>query len=245
MAAPFAPATPYLSETRAWIQESRARRRRAAPVRWATLGVLVAALGVLAIADAVGGIVLPVYFWVGGGIVLAGLLTGHRPAPHALGTDRPARAGDRRADRVRQHPRQPARRRRTDGLGAGLGRQLDTPVPAGVRPADPRPAHDAAADRVRARSTSPMAGGQVRLLLPKTLNASVHAWVHAGDVRVDDSGDSNGLNDSGGFELQQCRRRPGDRDRAAADDQRPPGRRRRDRSSTAEVARVIWAVWAS
>ena len=45
------------------------------------------------------------------------------------------------------------------------------------------------------------AGGQVRLLLPKTLNASVHAWVHAGDVRVDEV-NSNGLNDSGGFDYR-------------------------------------------
>ena len=66
----------YLPETRAWIRESRARRRRAAPVRWVTLGVLAVTLGALAIADAANGIVLPVYFWVGGSIVLAGLIAG-------------------------------------------------------------------------------------------------------------------------------------------------------------------------
>ena len=77
--APFdatAYSSPYLPETRAWIKESRERRRRAAPVRWVTLAVLAAALGGLAIADAAGGILLPVYFWVGGSIVLAGLIAG-------------------------------------------------------------------------------------------------------------------------------------------------------------------------
>ncbi len=47
-----------------------------------------------------------------------------------------------------------------------------------------------------------MGAGQVQLMLPKTLNASVHAVVHLGDVRVDDvagrrgdgPGDGGGLN---------------------------------------------------
>jgi predicted membrane protein len=43
------------------------------------------------------------------------------------------------------------------------------------------------------------AGGQVHLLLPKSLNASVHANVHAGDVRVDDNRTDSGPNDAGGF----------------------------------------------
>ncbi|SDI98144.1 phage shock protein C (PspC) family protein [Frankineae bacterium MT45] len=67
-------------ETRAWFAESRAasrrRRRRAAPVRWATLGVLAAAMLILYISDRLNGIVIPAYFWVAGAILLVGLIVG-------------------------------------------------------------------------------------------------------------------------------------------------------------------------
>ena len=63
-------------ETRAWIRNRALAGGAPRPVRWATLGALVAALGGIGIADAIGGIVVPVYFWVLGGVVLAGLVAG-------------------------------------------------------------------------------------------------------------------------------------------------------------------------
>jgi hypothetical protein len=52
------------------------RRRRAAPVRIAVIVALLVTLAALATADALRGIVLPVYFWVTLGIVGGGLLVG-------------------------------------------------------------------------------------------------------------------------------------------------------------------------
>ncbi|WP_157749173.1 PspC domain-containing protein [Jatrophihabitans sp. GAS493] len=74
------PTADLTTETRAWFAESRAasrrRRHRAAPVRWATLGLLVVAMVVLYISDRVNGIILPAYFWVAGAILLGGLIVG-------------------------------------------------------------------------------------------------------------------------------------------------------------------------
>ncbi len=70
----------WVSETRQWITEakaaSRERRRRAMPVRWATLGTLAATLLVLALVDAASGIAIPIYFWATLAIVGAGVLAG-------------------------------------------------------------------------------------------------------------------------------------------------------------------------
>jgi phage shock protein PspC (stress-responsive transcriptional regulator)/FtsH-binding integral membrane protein len=71
------------SELAGWMAESRAagreRRHRAAPVRWATLGTLLATLVVLAVVDALNGVAIPVYFWatlviVGGGLAIGMIL---------------------------------------------------------------------------------------------------------------------------------------------------------------------------
>jgi phage shock protein PspC (stress-responsive transcriptional regulator) len=196
-AGPVAPYVPYVSETRAWIQQSRERRRRTAPVRWATLGVLAATLGGLAIADSVGGIVLPVYFWVGGSIVLAGLLTGLalRRTPWGLTVLLvPAILGLIAFGGTRA------------SLHDGLGRTVSAPASVAGLDSDYRLAFGELT--LDLRSISPLssprtiditvAGGQVRLLLPKTLNASVQANVHLGDLRVDDRGDDHGPNDSDG-----------------------------------------------
>jgi len=196
------PVAPYVSETRAWIQQSRERRRRTAPVRWATLAVLVAALGGLAIADSVGGIVLPVYFWVGGAIVLAGLLTGLalRRTPWGLAVLLvPAVLGLIVFGGTRA------------SLHDGVGRTVSAPASAAALDSDYRLAFGQLT--LDLRSIPPLssprtvdvtvAGGQVRLLLPKTLNASVEANVHFGDLRVDDQGDDNGPNDSDGVNFDR------------------------------------------
>jgi phage shock protein PspC (stress-responsive transcriptional regulator) len=185
---------PWLPETRSWIAESRARRRRSAPVRWATLGVLVAALGGIAIADAVGGIVLPVYFWVTGAIVLAGLLVGLalRRTPWTLAVLLiPAVLGLIAFGNTGA------------SLHDGAGRTTVTPTAATQLDPQYRLAFGQVTLDLRslASLTSPrtvditLAGGEVHLLLPRTLNASVHAVVHAGDVRLNE----NRSNDNGGF----------------------------------------------
>jgi phage shock protein PspC (stress-responsive transcriptional regulator) len=203
-APPTAPAAdaPYLSQTRAWIQESRERRRRSAPVRWATLGALAAAIGGLAIADAVGGIVIPVYFWVGGAIVLlglgVGLATRRTPwgltvllVPAVLGLiafgNSPASFHDGSG--------------RTGWAPASAG-QLDDQyrLAFGQLTLDLRSINSIDAPRT---INITQAAGQVHLLLPKTLNASVHTEVHLGDVRVDDNRNNDGPNDAGGFDYNK------------------------------------------
>jgi phage shock protein PspC (stress-responsive transcriptional regulator) len=79
-AVPSPDAPTWRADTSAWVSEARAarikRRRRAAPVRIAVLVALVVTLAALATADALRGIVLPAYFWVTLGIVGVGLLVG-------------------------------------------------------------------------------------------------------------------------------------------------------------------------
>jgi phage shock protein PspC (stress-responsive transcriptional regulator) len=174
---------PYLPETRAWMAESRARRRRAAPVRWATLGALVVGLGVVAIIDALNRVAVPVYFWVGGAIVIAGLIAGliaRRPAWSLIVLLVPALIG-------------------TIALGAtqaslhdGTGRHVYTPTNAAAIEGNYRLAFGQLV--LDLRSVSPLdsartvnitiASGQVQLKLPPALNASVHSKVHLGDVRI-------------------------------------------------------------
>ncbi|MGN6606755.1 MAG: PspC domain-containing protein [Jatrophihabitans sp.] len=74
------PGPTWMADTREWIADSRRahqeRRRRAQPVRLATVGALLTTLVVLGLIDAAKGIVLPTYFFVTLGIVGAGLLVG-------------------------------------------------------------------------------------------------------------------------------------------------------------------------
>jgi phage shock protein PspC (stress-responsive transcriptional regulator) len=193
---------PYLSETRAWIQASRERRRRSAPVRWSTLGALVAALGGLAIGDAVGGIVIPVYFWVGGAIVLLGLGVGlaTRRTPWGLTVLLvPAVLG------LIAFGNSPA------SFHDGSGRTAWAPASANQLDDSYRLAFGqmtldlTSINSIDAPRTINItqAAGQVHLLLPKSLNASVHTDVHLGDVRVDDNRDNSGPNDAGGFDYKK------------------------------------------
>lgn len=193
---------PYLSETRAWIRESRERRRRSAPIRWGTLGALVAAIGGLAIADAIGGIVIPVYFWVGGAIVLVGLGVGlaTRRTPWGLTVLLvPAVLG------LIAFGNSPASFHDGSGKTAwapASASQLDDQyrLAFGQLTLDLRSINSV--DTPRTINIT-QAAGQVHLLLPNTLNASVHADVHLGDVRVDDNSTNDGPNDAGGFGYQK------------------------------------------
>jgi len=68
------------SQLREWIAESRLRsrqrRERSFPVRIAVLGALVVMIGVLGLIDLAHGVPLALYFWLGGAILVVGLLVG-------------------------------------------------------------------------------------------------------------------------------------------------------------------------
>lgn len=197
------PGAGWMPETQAWISESRARsrarRHRAAPVRWATLGLLLAAIAGLAIGDALSGIVIPAYLWTAGGIVLAGLLTGLvlRRTPWSISVllipiviGLIAFGGSRAS------------------LHDGSGQKFWTPNSTAQLDSSYRLAFGQGVlnlNNVRLdadQHTSITVGaGQVRILVPKGLNVQVHARVHLGTVRLDDRDDflpgnssSSGLN---------------------------------------------------
>jgi phage shock protein PspC (stress-responsive transcriptional regulator) len=187
-AAPHAAtAPPWLRETRDWVSESRAARRerraRALPVLITTLLAAAVAITGLAIADAVRGIRLPVYFWVGGGIVLAGLLVGValRRAPWSLTLVLlPALAGIIAFGNTGA------------SLHDGVGQREYAPTSASALAGDYRLAlgqtvldlrHLGTLDTPRTVNVT-SAAGQVRILLPRGMNATVHANVRLGEVTV-------------------------------------------------------------
>jgi hypothetical protein len=182
------PASPaWATEARAWLgearQASRERHRRSWPLRVAALTTLVAALTVLGVTDALVGLWLPVYFWIIGGIALVALLVGGvlRRLPWsllplllvgALGT---AAFGGTHAS-----------------LHDGIGQQVWTPASAADVRGDYRLAFgQGVLDLRRLTPTSAhdihvtLGAGQVRVLLPTGMNATVRANVRFGDVTVD------------------------------------------------------------
>ena len=187
---------PATGEFRSWISEARQaareRRRRSAPVRWATLGGLVAVLAVLAALDVTWGIAIPVYFWAALLVVIAGLTVGavtQRPVwwisvllvPAAIGAF--VFAGCRAS------------------LHDGSGDNTYTPVNAAALHTDYRQAFGrlqldlsqvTALDAPRTIHIR-QAAGQVRLLVPASLAVLVHAKVHLGDVTIDGRTDSGGM----------------------------------------------------
>jgi phage shock protein PspC (stress-responsive transcriptional regulator) len=198
---PVAPADPnapeWVSSTRAWIveakQASRERRRRAFPVRIGVLVTLVATLTVLGIADAVTGIRLPVYFWVTGGIVGVGLLIGvvlRRTPWSMLPLLVPALAGMIAFGNTHA------------SLHDGVGQSDWTPTAAGQLKSDYALAFGQGTLDLRSIGTVTiprnvditMGAGQVKILLPATLNVTVHANVRIGEITVDgdEVADTNG-----------------------------------------------------
>jgi phage shock protein PspC (stress-responsive transcriptional regulator) len=198
----------WVRETRQWITEakaaSRLRRRRAMPVRLATLGTLVVTLAILALIDGASGLALPVYFWVTLGIVGLGLITGMvlRRTPWTLAVLLvPAIIG------VVGFAGSDAR------LHDGFGAREWSPSSAADIQSNYRLAFGQAKLDLRnvgqldtARIIHVILGaGQARILLPSTMNATVHANVHFGDVQLDgsDLGDNHG-----GFNLNRTIRPP-------------------------------------
>jgi phage shock protein PspC (stress-responsive transcriptional regulator) len=180
---------PWAAGVRAWLTEarqaSRARRRRSWPLLAAALTTLVAALTSLGVTDALVGIWLTVYFWVLGGIALVTLVAGValRRTPWSLllplliGLLGTAAFGGTHAS-----------------LHDGIGQKIWTPTTSAdvrgdyrlafgqgvldLRQVRPRTAHDIHVT---------LGAGQIRLLLPNTMNATVVSDVRLGDVMADGS----------------------------------------------------------
>ncbi|MEP7019122.1 MAG: PspC domain-containing protein [Pseudonocardiales bacterium] len=178
----------WMRETRQWIIEakaaSRLRRRRALPVRLATLGTLIVTLAILGLVDAANGIDLPVYFWTTLGIVGLGLLVGMvlRRTPWTLaGLLVPSVIG------LVAFAGSPAR------LHDGFGQREWTPTNAADLSSTYRLAFGQSTLDLRRVGTldkartvdMTLAAGEVRILVPSGMNLTVDANVHFGDVLVD------------------------------------------------------------
>jgi phage shock protein PspC (stress-responsive transcriptional regulator) len=192
--APPADASPtWVRDARGWLDEaraaSRARRRRALPVRLAILGTLVAALTVLGIVDAVTGIELQTYFWTSLGIVALGLLVGlvTRRLPISMTTLLvPSILGAIAfgGSHASLH----------DGVGQREWKPANAPAAQyrlafGQAVLDLRSLPPQSTPR---RIDITVGGGQVKIIAPKTLNMTVQANIHAGQLHVDDENPGHG-----------------------------------------------------
>ena len=185
--APDAGRPTWMGETRQWVIEareaSRQRRRRAFPVRITGLSVLVATLAVLAAVDAGTGIALPTYFWVTLGVVVVTLMVGLilRRTPWSLATLLvPSVLGLIAFGGTSAQ------------LHDGFGQREWTPTTTASLQSNYDLAFGQAILDLRhvtidsARTVHiTVAAGQVQLLLPPTMNATVNANVRFGVVSVD------------------------------------------------------------
>ena len=176
----------WSSNARAWYDEakaaSRARRRRAMPLRIAILSTLFVTITVLALVDAFSGIQFQVYFWVTLGIVGVGLLTGlvlrRFPAsmipllvPAIVGAVAFAGSHASLHDGVGQREWKPTVAPASDyRLAFGQGILDLTSLP---QLSAPTTIHIT------------MAAGQVKIIAPPKLNLTVLANVHIGQIETD------------------------------------------------------------
>ncbi|HEY3736134.1 MAG TPA: PspC domain-containing protein [Jatrophihabitans sp.] len=173
-------------EAAAEVRGARQRRRsQVGYVRTTAIAVLIATLTVLGISDAVAGIRLPVYFWVSGGIVLAALLIGSvlRRTPWSLlpllvlsligiiGFGNTAAS-----------------------LHDGVGQKVWVPTSEAELTHSQRLAFGQTVIDLRHVTASTthridvtQGAGQVRILVPATMQAVVFAHVRFGDVSADGS----------------------------------------------------------
>lgn len=177
----------WMGETRQWVAEareaSRQRRRRAFPVRITGLSALVVTLAVLAAVDAGTGIALPTYFWVTVGIVVITLMVGLilRRTPWSLATLLvPSVLGLIAFGGTSAQ------------LHDGFGQREWTPTSSDAVQSDYELAFGQAILDLRhvtidsARTVHiTVAAGQVQILLPPTMNATVNTNVRFGVVAVD------------------------------------------------------------
>ena len=186
------PLDPAGVQLRSWYDEtkarSRERRARSRPVRRVTLALLIASVAGLAVADAVHGIPVGTYFWVIGGIALAGLLVGlvtrRTPwlvvlflLPAAVGIVSFGTSGASVHDGSGDRSWTPASAADVrDQYRLAFGRTtLDlSQVTAGQ------------VTSIRAGSPTKVVqgAGQVRLLIPRTLPVRVEAHIHQGVVTI-------------------------------------------------------------
>jgi phage shock protein PspC (stress-responsive transcriptional regulator)/FtsH-binding integral membrane protein len=181
-AAPGAPA--WRNDAAAWVREAKAasaaRRRRAAPVRLSVLVVLLVTLASIGTADAVRGVLLPVYFWVTLGIVGAGLLVGLalRRTPWSLAPLLiPSIVGliAFGGTRASLH----------DGVGQQTWAPTSVPTSSSYRLAFGQGVLDLRNLTAQSAPTTidvTMAAGQVQILAPKSLNVVVAANVRFGAI---------------------------------------------------------------
>jgi phage shock protein PspC (stress-responsive transcriptional regulator)/FtsH-binding integral membrane protein len=173
-------------EARSWFDDardaSRARRRRAMPVRVAMLVTLVVTLTVLGIVDAVTGIQLQVYFWTVLGILVAGLLVGlvtrRTPLsmiplliPSIAGVIAFAGSHASLHDGVGQREWKPTGAPASEyrlAFGQGILDLRHITTPATPQTIDVT-----------------MGAGQVHIIAPKTLNLTVLANIHIGELEID------------------------------------------------------------
>jgi hypothetical protein len=167
-----------MDESRAAARE---RRRRAFPIRIGVLLTLVTALSCLAIADATVGIQLQWYFWTSlmilGAAMLVALATRRWSwsvvpllVPATIGAIAFAGSDASLHDGIGQREWKPAtvtdaRYRLAFGQGVLDLRDLRLTTPATINVT--------------------LGAGQVRIIAPKAMNASVHVDVHAGELEID------------------------------------------------------------
>jgi phage shock protein PspC (stress-responsive transcriptional regulator) len=198
---------PWAADVRAWAVESRAasraRRRRALPVKLTTLILLVAVLTTLGVVDAVTGVALQYYFWSTLGLVVLGLLVGLvlRRTPWSIAILLPLALLGTLAFGG-SHAR----------LHDGVGKRTWTPV-AGASTTHYRLAFGRgdldltklATTGAPARIDVTVAAGEVRVLAPKSLALTVRANVHIGQIDVDAR---RGRHDDGGVGVSRTVRPP-------------------------------------
>jgi phage shock protein PspC (stress-responsive transcriptional regulator) len=176
----------WVREIREWAGESRAasraRRRRAMPVKIAGLVTLIVALAILGLVDAVHGIAIPTYFWfalaIVGTAMLAGLVL--RRTPWSLtallipilvgliglgGTHASLRDGTGQKD---WRPTTGVSKQYRLAFGQAVLDLRALPTLPGPRTVD-----------------ITVASGQVKVIAPRGMNITLQAEVHFGDLSVD------------------------------------------------------------
>jgi phage shock protein PspC (stress-responsive transcriptional regulator)/FtsH-binding integral membrane protein len=175
----------WVGETRKWMREARehrrARLRRALPLKITTLVTFVVAMVVLGLVDAAHGIALTTYFWVAAAILGAGLIVGlamRRASwsvalllvPTVIGLIGFAGTNVSLRDGIGQKQWKPATTLGTHYKLAFGQAVLDL--------------RSLAAQSVPSDVRIDVAGGQVEILAPKSLNVIVHANVRFGDISI-------------------------------------------------------------
>ncbi|MEP6598795.1 MAG: PspC domain-containing protein [Actinomycetota bacterium] len=194
--APPADYRPVGSELGDWVRESaaswRERRARNRPMRIAAWGVLGAALGTLAIADAVSDIRIPVYFWTTTAIVVGSLIVGaviRRPVWGLAVLVIPSILGGLAfgGTRVSFHD--------------GSGDRLYTPRSAADLHAQYRMAFGRSTFDLRELPPGDgrtvriqQAAGEVKIIVPRSADVRVHAALRAGAITLDGAEVHSGFN---------------------------------------------------